>query len=85
MDPDQHPDIFCLTQLINLSFEDIYIFICKSLTRFVNAMVYYGLTLKAGDFGSNRYISIAMVGLIEIPADIIALYFMDRSVAQSFL
>lgn len=50
--------------------------------RFVNAMVYYGLTLKAGDFGSNRYVSIAMVGLIEIPADIVALYFMDRSVVH---
>jgi len=47
-------------------------------------MVYYGLTLKAGDFGSNRYISIAMVGLIEIPADIAAFYFMDRLVVQSF-
>jgi len=49
-------------------------------------MVYYGLTLKAGDFGSNRYVSIAMVGLVEIPADIVALYFMDRLVASlSFL
>ena len=48
-------------------------------------MVYYGLTLKAGDFGSNRYVSIAMVGLIEIPADIAAFYFMDRSVVESFL
>jgi len=46
-------------------------------------MVYYGLTLKAGDFGSNRYASIAMVGLVEIPADIVALYFMDRLVTQS--
>ena len=49
--------------------------------RFVNAMVYYGLTLKAGDFGSSRYISIAMVGLVEIPADLVALYCMDRFVS----
>ena len=46
-------------------------------------MVYNGLTMKAGDFGSNRYISIAMVGLIEIPADVAALYFMDRFVSHS--
>jgi len=51
----------------------------------VNAMVYYGLTLKAGDFGSSRYVSIAMVGLVEIPADIVAFYFMDRSVSLAVI
>jgi len=48
-------------------------------------MVYYGLTLKAGDFGSSRYVSIAMVGLVEIPADLVALWLMDRSATQSLL
>lgn len=41
-------------------------------------MVYYGLTLKAGSLGSNKYISLALAGLIEIPADFATLYSMDR-------
>lgn len=43
-------------------------------------MVYYGLTMRAGNLNGNRYINVALAGLIEIPADIVTLYLMDVSV-----
>jgi len=46
--------------------------------RLVVAAVYYGLTLRAGTLGSNRYISVSMSGLVEIPADFVTLWSMDR-------
>lgn len=50
------------------------------LARFVNAMVYYGLTMRAGSLGGDKYVSIALAGLIEIPADLLTLYLMDKLV-----
>ncbi|CAH1795803.1 unnamed protein product [Owenia fusiformis] len=45
---------------------------------FVNSAVYYGLTLSSGDLGSNMYISVALSGLVEIPANIVAIFLLNR-------
>lgn len=54
------------------------------LTRFVNSMVFYGLTMRAGDLNGDRYLNVALAGLIEIPADIVTLHMMDMSVLLGF-
>jgi len=35
---------------------------------FTCSFVYYGLTMNAGDLSSNRFTSLALVGLVELPA-----------------
>ncbi|ELU07976.1 hypothetical protein CAPTEDRAFT_127727 [Capitella teleta] len=47
-------------------------------TWFVNCCVYYGLTIGAGNLGSDMYISVALSGLIEIPAYFATWLFLDR-------
>ncbi|XP_077350601.1 solute carrier family 22 member 15 isoform X1 [Festucalex cinctus] len=44
----------------------------------VCSLVYYGLTLGAGDMSGNRYLNVAMYGLIELPAYPLCVYFMNR-------
>lgn len=63
-------DILRNATLRNITANNLY-------TWFVNSMVYYGLTMRAGNLNGDRYVNVALAGLIEIPADIVTLYLMD--------
>ena len=43
-------------------------------------MVYYALSLSAGDLGGNRYLSFVLSGLIEIPSYILTIVVLNRCV-----
>ncbi|XP_057705134.1 solute carrier family 22 member 15 isoform X2 [Corythoichthys intestinalis] len=45
---------------------------------YVCSLVYYGLTLGAGDMSGNRYLNVAMYGLVELPAYPLCVYFMSK-------
>ncbi|XP_068396677.1 solute carrier family 22 member 15 isoform X3 [Eschrichtius robustus] len=45
---------------------------------FVCSLVYYGLTLSAGDLGGNIYANLALSGLIEIPSYPICIYLINQ-------
>ncbi|XP_045139634.1 solute carrier family 22 member 15 isoform X2 [Echinops telfairi] len=45
---------------------------------FVCSLVYYGLTLSAGDLGGNIYVNLALSGLIEIPSYPICIYLINQ-------
>ncbi|XP_067896816.1 solute carrier family 22 member 15-like isoform X1 [Heterodontus francisci] len=45
----------------------------------VCSLVYYGLTLNAGDMGGNRYLNIALSGLAELPSYPICFFLMNRT------
>ena len=46
--------------------------------RFVCSLVYYGLTLSAGDLGGNIYANLALSGLIEIPSYPVCIYLINQ-------
>ncbi|XP_029031542.1 solute carrier family 22 member 15 isoform X2 [Betta splendens] len=41
-------------------------------------LVYYGLTLGAGDTAGNRFVSVALYGLVELPAYPLCIYFINK-------
>ncbi|XP_078265378.1 solute carrier family 22 member 15-like [Rhinoraja longicauda] len=43
------------------------------------SLVYYGLTLSAGDLGGDRYLNIALSGLAELPSYPICLFLLSRT------
>ncbi|XP_016091683.1 solute carrier family 22 member 15-like [Sinocyclocheilus grahami] len=42
------------------------------------SLVYYGLTLSASEDKGNRYLSVAMYGLVELPAYPLCMYFINK-------
>ncbi|XP_007895453.2 solute carrier family 22 member 15 [Callorhinchus milii] len=46
---------------------------------YVCSLVYYGLTMNAGQLKGNRYLNMAMYGLVEVPAFPLCMYFIDKS------
>lgn len=46
--------------------------------RFVCSLVYYGLTLSAGDLGGSIYANLALSGLIEIPSYPLCIYLINQ-------
>uniref|UniRef100_A0A452U4I5 Solute carrier family 22 member 15 n=1 Tax=Ursus maritimus TaxID=29073 RepID=A0A452U4I5_URSMA len=46
---------------------------------FVCSLVYYGLTLSAGDLGGSIYANLALSGLIEIPSYPICIYLINQT------
>ncbi|TNN73563.1 Solute carrier family 22 member 15-like [Liparis tanakae] len=42
------------------------------------SLVYYGLTLGAGDTSGSRYVNVAMYGLVELPAYPLCIYFINK-------
>ena len=52
-------------------------------SRCVNCLVYYGLTLGAGNIGgSNIYLGVALSGLIEVPAYLLTYVLLDSLVTH---
>ncbi|XP_072020972.1 organic cation transporter protein-like [Amphiura filiformis] len=45
---------------------------------FVNMLVYVGLSITTASLGWNNYLAFFFSGLVEIPADLICLYIMER-------
>uniref|UniRef100_A0A8C5PLH6 Major facilitator superfamily (MFS) profile domain-containing protein n=1 Tax=Leptobrachium leishanense TaxID=445787 RepID=A0A8C5PLH6_9ANUR len=45
---------------------------------YVCSLVYYGLTLNAGDLKGNLYVNVALSGLVELPAFPLCLFFIER-------
>ncbi|XP_033741094.1 organic cation transporter protein-like [Pecten maximus] len=45
---------------------------------FVNAMVYYGLSLGTGNLGGDPYINFCIAGAVEIPAYILCVLFLNK-------
>ncbi|XP_066528037.1 solute carrier family 22 member 15 [Hoplias malabaricus] len=43
------------------------------------SLVYYGLTMNASDDKGNHYLSVAMYGLVELPAYPLCMYFINKS------
>lgn len=42
------------------------------------SLVYYGLTMNAGGDTGNRYVTVAMYGLVELPAYPLCIYFINK-------
>nr|XP_020853917.1 solute carrier family 22 member 15-like isoform X2 [Phascolarctos cinereus] len=45
---------------------------------YVCSLVYYGLTLNAGELKGNLYLNIALYGLVEVPACPLCIYFIEK-------
>ena len=48
--------------------------------RFVNAQVYFGVSLGSVMLGGNRYLNFFLTSLVEIPGNAFAIYAMNRLV-----
>lgn len=46
--------------------------------RYSCSLVYYGLTMGAGDSSGSRYMNVAMYGLVELPAYPLCMYFINK-------
>lgn len=46
--------------------------------RYACSLVYYGLTLGAGDMSGSRYLNVAMYGVVELPAYPLCIYFINK-------
>ena len=44
----------------------------------VNGMVYYGLSLAAGDLGGSLYTNFTLMGIIEFPAAVLSKFTLDK-------
>ncbi|XP_075449391.1 solute carrier family 22 member 15 [Ascaphus truei] len=55
-----------------------FIHILSPIFRFVCSLVYYGLTLSAGDLGGNIYLNLALSGLAEVPAYPLCMYLINH-------
>ncbi|KAJ7324290.1 hypothetical protein JRQ81_017310 [Phrynocephalus forsythii] len=45
---------------------------------YVCSLVYYGLTLNAGELGGNLYLNVALSGLVEVPAFPLCMFFIEK-------
>ena len=46
--------------------------------RFITTLVYYGLSLSAGDLGVDFYVSFFISGAIEVPAYLYVMFALDK-------
>ncbi|NXF97338.1 S22FL protein, partial [Eubucco bourcierii] len=46
---------------------------------YVCSLVYYGLTLNAGELRGNLYLNVALSGLVEVPAFPLCMFFIEKS------
>ena len=47
-------------------------------SRFINMLVYIGLSITTASLGWNVYLAFFFSGLVEIPADLMCLYIMEK-------
>ncbi|XP_018565498.1 organic cation transporter protein [Anoplophora glabripennis] len=48
------------------------------LCWFANSLVYYGLSLSTGSLEGNPYVTLFLMGLVELPSYVVTVYLMDR-------
>jgi len=48
------------------------------LYRMAISLVYYGLTLSAGELAGDRYINIFLSGVVEIPAYLVFFFMLQK-------
>ena len=51
---------------------------CWSSFRFVNAMVYYGVSFSTPTLGGNMYLNFFLASIIEIPANYVSIWAMGK-------
>ena len=49
---------------------------------FANSIVYYGLALDSSNLAGNKYLNFFLLGLVEIPAYILAYFTMEKWVVS---
>ncbi|XP_070549268.1 solute carrier family 22 member 15-like [Ptychodera flava] len=54
-------------------------------TWFTCSMVYYGLTMNASSLGGDRYLNFILSGIVELPAYLVCMMFINRSGRQKTL
>lgn len=64
---------FCLFQILSTNI--LCVCVC---VRYACSLVYYGLTLGAGETSGSRYVNVAMYGLVELPAYPLCIYFINK-------
>ena len=71
-----------ISNLMNFIFLNFFNFrhcMCKSsYFRFVDSMVYYGLSLNTSNLGGNDFVNFIVMGGVEIPAFIIGVFILNR-------
>jgi len=48
------------------------------IVRMAISLVYYGLSLSAGELAGNRYVNIFLSGLVEMPAYVVFFFMLQR-------
>ena len=61
----------------------VYLYLCGNLLnavvyRMAISLVYYGLTLSAGELAGNRYVNIFLSGMAEIPAYLFSFFMLQK-------
>ena len=46
--------------------------------RFVNALVYHGLSMLSSNLAGDRYFNFFLSGLVELPADILCMFVIQK-------
>lgn len=59
-----------------ISLKDQFLFLCHG--RFVNALVYYGVSFSSPNLGGSIYLNFFLTSVIEIPANIAGIWAMGR-------
>ena len=52
--------------------------------RFSNCMLFYALSLSAGDLGGNRYANFSLLGIVEIPSYVLGYFFLERYILYGY-
>ncbi|XP_005743633.1 solute carrier family 22 member 15 [Pundamilia nyererei] len=66
---------FCLFKILSTNI--LCVCVCVYV-RYACSLVYYGLTLGAGETSGSRYVNVAMYGLVELPAYPLCIYFINK-------
>lgn len=64
--------------MLNKKFINLIIILFSFVSRFVNSLVYYGMTLASGKLGGSIYLSTALSGLIELPGYFLTILLLEK-------